>query len=190
MLALLFFDIYGASFYRFFTEHRTSLETSSPPATSVHQGNTLTYAVFVLETLNCLLLLAYVSLGASTFVLVSNFKYISLSASYLCLGCKLLAHSVFYALHFCLFSMPYSLFTHHSWCFCMYYAVSETKKSLKRKLCCICNLSAKNRTSIHIHTSYVINLVDCISCCRLELAFMCHEKDSLTYILSVEYMSN
>ena len=45
-------DIYRASFHRFFIEHRTSLETSSPPATSVHQDDTLTYAVFVLETLN------------------------------------------------------------------------------------------------------------------------------------------
>ena len=69
--------MYRASFYRLFTEHRTSLETSSPPATSVHQDDTLTYAVFVLETLNYyyffFLLLAYVSLGASNFVLVSHF---------------------------------------------------------------------------------------------------------------------
>ena len=41
----------GPVFTDFFcTEHRASLETSSPPATSVHQDDTLTYAVFVLET--------------------------------------------------------------------------------------------------------------------------------------------
>ena len=51
----------------------TSLETSSPPATSVPQDDTLTYGVFVLDTLNYFLLLAYVSLGASNFVLVSHF---------------------------------------------------------------------------------------------------------------------
>ena len=38
------------------------------------------------------------------------------------------------------------------------------------------------------HTSCVINLGDCISCCRLEFAFLYHEKDSLTYILPI--MSN
>ena len=68
-----FFYIYWGSFCRLFTEHRTSLDTSSPPATSVHQDDTLTYAVFVLETLSYFLLLAYVSLGASNFVLVSHF---------------------------------------------------------------------------------------------------------------------
>ena len=68
-----FVYIYWGSFYRLFTEHRTSLDTSSPPATSVHQDDTLTYAVFVLETLSYFLLLAYVSLGASNFVLVSHF---------------------------------------------------------------------------------------------------------------------
>ena len=67
-------DLYIGPVFRLFTEHRTSLETSSPPATSVHQDDTLTYAVFVLETLNFFfLLLAYVSLGASNFVLVSYF---------------------------------------------------------------------------------------------------------------------
>ena len=66
--------MYRVSFYRLFTEHRTSLETSSPPATSVHQDDTLTYVVFVLETLNYFfVLLAYVSLGASNFVLVCYF---------------------------------------------------------------------------------------------------------------------
>ena len=41
-----------ASFYRLFTEHRTSLETSSLPAVSVDQNDTLIYAFFVLKTLN------------------------------------------------------------------------------------------------------------------------------------------
>ena len=68
-----FVYIYWGSFYRLFTEHRTSLDTSSPPATSVHQDDTVTYAVFVLETLSYFLLLAYISLGASSFVLVSHF---------------------------------------------------------------------------------------------------------------------
>ena len=67
---LIFWYIYRASFYRLFTEHRTTLETSSPPATSFHQDEPLTHAVFVLETLNYFLLLAYVSLGASNFVIV------------------------------------------------------------------------------------------------------------------------
>ena len=62
-----------ASFHRLFAEYRTILETSSPPATSVHQDDTATYAVFVLDTLNYFLLLAYVSLQASNFVLVSHF---------------------------------------------------------------------------------------------------------------------
>ena len=48
----IYIYIYRASFYRLFTEHRTTLETSSPPATSVHQDDTLIYAFFVLETLN------------------------------------------------------------------------------------------------------------------------------------------
>ena len=48
----LVFDIYRASFYKLFTEHRTSLEVSSPPATSAGQDDSLTYAVFVLDTLN------------------------------------------------------------------------------------------------------------------------------------------
>ena len=63
------------SFYRLFTEHRTNLETSSPPATSVHQDYTLTYSAFVVENLDYLflLLVAYGSLGASNFVLVSYF---------------------------------------------------------------------------------------------------------------------
>ena len=66
--------LYTASFYRLFTEHRTSLEKSSSPATSVHQDDALTYAVFVLVPLELFfLLLAYVSLGASNFVLVSYF---------------------------------------------------------------------------------------------------------------------
>ena len=51
----------------------TNLETSSPPATSFQQDDTLTYAVFVLDTLNYFLLLAYVSQGASNFLLVSRF---------------------------------------------------------------------------------------------------------------------
>ena len=40
------------------------------------------------------------------------------------------------------------------------------------------------------HTSCVINVGDCITCCRLELAFLYYEKHFLTYILSGEYMSN
>ena len=51
----------------------TSLETSKPPAISVHQEETLTHAVFVFETVNHFLLLAYLSHGASKFVLVSHF---------------------------------------------------------------------------------------------------------------------
>ena len=67
-------DIYRASFHRFFIEYRTSLETSSPPATSVHQDDTLTYAFFCFGDFELFfLLLAYVSLGASNFVLVSYF---------------------------------------------------------------------------------------------------------------------
>ena len=65
----LVFFIYRGSFYRLFTEHRISLEAISPPATSVHQDDTLTYAVFVLETLNYFLLLAYVRVGVNNFVL-------------------------------------------------------------------------------------------------------------------------
>ena len=38
------------------------------------------------------------------------------------------------------------------------------------------------------HISCVINVGDCISCCRLELEFLYHEKHSLTYVLSVEYV--
>ena len=62
-----------ASFYRLFTKHSASLQTSSPPATSIHQDETLSHAVFVLETLNYFLPPAYFSLGASNFVLVSHF---------------------------------------------------------------------------------------------------------------------
>ena len=102
--SLIFWYICRASFYRFLTEHRTSLGTSSPPATSVSLDNTLTYADFVLATLNNLFLLTYISLGANNFLFLS----------YLCLGCQFLAHSVFYATHLCLFSRPYSLFPHHS----------------------------------------------------------------------------
>ena len=40
------------------------------------------------------------------------------------------------------------------------------------------------------HTLYVLYVGDCISCYRLELAFLYHEKLSSTYVLSVEYMSN
>ena len=40
------------------------------------------------------------------------------------------------------------------------------------------------------HTSYKINVVDCISSCRLELVFLYHEKHSLTFVLSAEHMSN
>ena len=62
-----------AKFYRLFTKHRASLRTSSHPATSVHQDETLTHAVILLETVNYILLLAYISAGASNFVLVSYF---------------------------------------------------------------------------------------------------------------------
>ena len=48
----IYMYIYRATFYRLFTEHRTSQDTSRSPATSVHQDDTLTYAVFVLGTLN------------------------------------------------------------------------------------------------------------------------------------------
>ena len=76
LLSSFLIYIYRGSIYRLFAKHRTSLDTTSPPATSVHQDDTLTYAVFVLETLSYFLLLAYVSLGASNFVLVSYFKNI------------------------------------------------------------------------------------------------------------------
>ena len=36
----------------------------------------------------------------------------------------------------------------------------------------------------------MINVVDCISSCRLELVFLYHEKHSLTFVLSAEHMSN
>ena len=63
----------GPAFTDFLQNIETSLETSSPPAASVRQDDTLTYTVFVLDTLNYFLLLAYVSQGASNFFLVSRF---------------------------------------------------------------------------------------------------------------------
>ena len=52
-------------------EHtKASLQTSSPPVTSVHQNDIVTSAFFALDTLT---LLIYVSLGASNFVLVCHF---------------------------------------------------------------------------------------------------------------------
>ena len=71
--SLIFWYICRASFYRFLTEHRTSLGTSSPPATSVSLDNTLTYADFVLATLNNLFLLTYISLGANNFLFSKSF---------------------------------------------------------------------------------------------------------------------
>ena len=88
-------DICKASFHRLFTEYRTSLETSSPLATSVHQDYTLTYAAFCFGYFEVFLLLAYLSLRASNFVLVSHYQYIFLSTSVLCLGYQSLAQSVF-----------------------------------------------------------------------------------------------
>ena len=63
----------GPAFTDFLQNIETSLEASSPPATSVRQDDTLTYVVFVLDTLNYFLLLSYVSQGASNFLLVSHF---------------------------------------------------------------------------------------------------------------------
>ena len=40
------------------------------------------------------------------------------------------------------------------------------------------------------YTSCVMNVGDCISCCRLEIAFLYHEKYSLTYAMSAEYAKN
>ena len=39
------------------------------------------------------------------------------------------------------------------------------------------------------HTSCVMNKGECISCCKLELAVLHHEKH-LTYAVSAEYLSN
>ena len=36
------------------------------------------------------------------------------------------------------------------------------------------------------HTPCVMNVGDCISCCRLQVAFLYHEKHSLRYVLSIE----
>ena len=67
-----FFIYIEPAFAEFLQNIETSLEASSLPATSVHQDDTLTYVVFVLDTLNYFLLLAYISLRASNFVLVTS----------------------------------------------------------------------------------------------------------------------
>ena len=99
------------------------------------------------------MLLAYISLGASNFVLVSHFLNIFLSASYLCLGCQFLAHSVFYTTLFVNFLCLIAgfLIIH---VFCMYSAVSETESSLKGILCCICSLSVKSTS----YWQYVVTI--------------------------------
>ena len=99
-------------------------------ATSVYQDDTLTYTVFCFGYFQLFLLLAYVSPGATNFVLVSHFYHNFLSTSVLCLGCQFLAHSVF---------MPYILFIFHalqsdslsSKMFCMYFEVTEIECSFK-----------------------------------------------------------
>ena len=85
----------GPAFADFLQNIETILEKISPPATLVPQDVTLTYVVLVLDTLNYFLLLTYVSLRVSNFVLVSHFWHIFLSTSDICLGCQFLAHSVF-----------------------------------------------------------------------------------------------
>ena len=87
--------IYRASFYRLFTEHRTSLETSSPPTTSVHQDDTLTYAVFVLETLNYFFATGLCQPGSQQLCISKLFLIYILSTLYLCLGYHFRTHSVF-----------------------------------------------------------------------------------------------
>ena len=122
-------DIYRASFYRLFTKHRTSLETSSPPATSVHQDDTLIYAVFVLETLNFFFATGLWCQPGSQQLCISKLSLINiLSTLYLCLDYHFRAHSVFYTTHFVYFSMPYSLISHHSCFLCVFYSVWYRKQ--------------------------------------------------------------
>ena len=87
-------DIYRDSFCRLFTEHRTSLETSSLPATSVHQDDTLTYAVFVLETL-IFFSTGLCQPGSQQLCISKLFLIYILSTLYLCIGYHFRAHSVF-----------------------------------------------------------------------------------------------
>ena len=72
-LCSLVYAIQGSAFTDFLIEYRTSLETSSPQATPIHQDDTLIYTIFYFGYFEIFLLMAYVSLGASNFVLVRHF---------------------------------------------------------------------------------------------------------------------
>ena len=143
-------DIYRDSFCRLFTEHRTSLETSSLPATSVHQDDTLTYAVFVLETLNYYYFFFFATglcqPGSQQLCISKLFLKYIFSTLYLCLGYQFRAHSVFYTTYFVYFSMPYSLISHHSYIFCAYSGMYYTESSVKEYIVAIRNLPAKLKT--------------------------------------------
>ena len=144
------------------------METSSPPATSVHQDDTLIYAVFCFGYFEQFLLLAYVRLGVSNFVLGSHFWHIFLSTSVLCLGFRFLAQSVlwyilssFYALHSD--SLSFKMF-------CMCFAVSKIEsvwKELRIWILYMQLVSKINKLILAIVrdcTPCVRNLTECQDC--------------------------
>ena len=110
---------------------------------------------------------------------------------YFCLGCQFLAHSVFYTTHFVYFSMLFNLIHHHSKCFLHVFCSVWNRKQFERNILYMQLVSKIKDLILAVfsdHISCVINVGDCISCCRLELEFLYHEKHSLTYVLSVEYV--
>ena len=136
------------------------------------------YIVFVLETFSYFLLVAFVSLG----LWGSQQLCISISKISFVYLIYLLRLSVWVTQFF----IPHILFI--SLCLIVWFlkiyvfvcVLQFLKQSSLKGIYCICNFSAKLRphtwqylvTLPHV----MINVGDCISCCRLELAFLYHEK--------------
>ena len=100
-----------------------------------------------------------------------------MSILYLCLGCQFLAHSVF---------IPHILF--------IFYALWSDSSSLNVWKECneymevVSKINKLTMTIFSDHTSGVVNVGDCILCCRWKLPFLYHERHSLIYVLLAEYV--
>ena len=188
LFPLQFFHIERVSFDRLLTEDRTSIEKISLPATSVHQHDTLTMHFFVLDT--------YFELFFATGLCQLGNQQLCIT---FCLH-QTFAQVVkfwltqFYSTHFVVQS-DYLVFLIHNVFVCIF-AMSETESSLKetQNIMLYMQIFSKSNeimSSIFSdQTPCAMNAWDCISYCRLELAFLYHKKHSLTYVLSAEYMSN
>ena len=149
---------------------------------------------FYFECFEQFLLLALCQPGSQQ-LCISQFQHIFLVCLSSCLVCQFLAHlvfiphilSIFYALQSDYLSFKM---------FCMSFAVSERERSLGgtqyKYIYCMYNLSAKLASSywqyVVTNTPCVRNEGDCISFCRSQLTFLYQEKDSITYVLSAEFM--